>query len=360
MRHLYGLDILRFLSAFVVVVYHHSYFGWAAPDAWALDDGVRAFPWLTPVASSGWIGVQVFFVLSGFIISASAMRGSWFDFLKRRAVRVFPALWACVMIAFVVRLWAGDPADQLLLALFKSAFLSPVGPYIDGVVWTLVVEAVFYVFIAAVILISGIAENRQPFLDKAAIALGGISAIFITIEFLSPMINASFQALMGEYFFTVLMFRHGVFFAVGMLLWSIHSHAEHKSHKWLAAGILSVFCLLQIWTRNAGGAIDAVGPILLWSTGLLVMVASLKWREQIDFGTHGGVVRHLGLMTYPLYLNHYTLGTYLTPALFISFGEHAAATWIALCAITAGSSWMVMKWIEPWGQQRLKGALDRL
>ena len=85
MRHLPGLDLLR-AWAIVWVMLFHSY----------IVGGVgEHFAWL---ANCGWMGVDLFFVLSGYLIGgqllASLVRGeplAWPDFYRRRAFRILPA-----------------------------------------------------------------------------------------------------------------------------------------------------------------------------------------------------------------------------------------------------------------------------
>src|SRR5439155_17035393 len=84
-----GLDFLRALAIIVVVIYHAALFGFKLPGR---------------VDRFGWIGVDLFFVLSGYLIGgqliAPLMRGRPIDlrrFFARRALRIIPAY--CVILA---------------------------------------------------------------------------------------------------------------------------------------------------------------------------------------------------------------------------------------------------------------------
>ena len=91
------------------------------------------------------------------------------------------------------------------------------GPYIDGVVWSLVVEAVFYALIALLIL-RGAAIN----LFKVAIVLGALSSVYIAVYVTATLLgHEALQSLFGRFAFKVFLLRHGVFFAVGMLIWDM-------------------------------------------------------------------------------------------------------------------------------------------
>ena len=69
-KRFYELDLLRFVAAFSVVLYHYSFRGYAA-------DGLSALPYLAlaPVTKYGFMGVDLFFLISGFVIMMTASGG---------------------------------------------------------------------------------------------------------------------------------------------------------------------------------------------------------------------------------------------------------------------------------------------
>ena len=73
-RQVIGLDVVRFLAAFGVMTFHLSYWAWAHPDGTAgrVTGGTIRFVSFTSLTSAAWVGVDVFFVLSGFVIVYSA------------------------------------------------------------------------------------------------------------------------------------------------------------------------------------------------------------------------------------------------------------------------------------------------
>jgi exopolysaccharide production protein ExoZ len=68
MTYVWGLDLIRFAAALMVVVFH---FSWQQPD-----------PQVS--FSPGWVGVEIFFVISGFVIMGSACKATPVEFLERR------------------------------------------------------------------------------------------------------------------------------------------------------------------------------------------------------------------------------------------------------------------------------------
>jgi len=155
-RHIPALDGLRAL-AILLVIPHNTYLfeiirGWLVPFAW--------------LANAGWTGVQLFFVLSGFLITRNLLdsRGSYNyypAFFGRRILRIFP-LYFLVLIFFLLLLpqlvdlspdIRGSYANQIWLWLFLSNWTAPYGHevYWFPHFWSLAVEEQFYFIWPAVI-----------------------------------------------------------------------------------------------------------------------------------------------------------------------------------------------------------------
>lgn len=75
-RHVIGLDALRFIAAMLVVAYHYGFWFWVDPSP-VSSPGLQhliSFPELFSSTHFGWVGVQIFFVISGFVIAFSGER----------------------------------------------------------------------------------------------------------------------------------------------------------------------------------------------------------------------------------------------------------------------------------------------
>jgi peptidoglycan/LPS O-acetylase OafA/YrhL len=127
-----GLDIIRFVAAALVMFYH-------------LGTGKEDFPELFGVSWSGFVGVEIFFVISGFAITYSAASASALSFLRSRIVRLYPAVWICATVS-VATVWTFNLESplHLLHGYFNSLVLFPFRPWADGVYWTLGIEMAFY------------------------------------------------------------------------------------------------------------------------------------------------------------------------------------------------------------------------
>jgi peptidoglycan/LPS O-acetylase OafA/YrhL len=258
-----GLDLLRLAAALMVAFYHFAYF---RP---AHDRTLPLHAW----AASGWCGVEIFFVISGFVIAFSASRKNAGQFLISRAARLYPAAWICATITILVV--PASPAIYL-----RSLALFPLGPWVSGVYWTLAVEISFYALIC-------LSLWRGWSLHWIALLLGGFSTLCWALR------SSGFALPVGPFG------HYGCYFAFGMLLF------ERRS----------LICAILFFVAGAVGvhwmAADLgqgyAAPIV-WCSATMICVALVFSNERTVELTRSWPTRTLGLMTYPLYLIHDTVG----------------------------------------------------
>ncbi|MFE1575922.1 acyltransferase family protein [Streptomyces fradiae] len=144
-----ALDGLRLLAALMVVLYHYVGLG----HGWSTSSRTL-FPEVFPFAAYGWLGVQLFFLISGFVICMSCWGRSLGDFFTSRVVRLYPAYWFCVLATTAVLVLVPGGyvrlawPDVLTNLTMVQAFLG-VKP-VDPVYWTLFAELRFYLLFAFV------------------------------------------------------------------------------------------------------------------------------------------------------------------------------------------------------------------
>lgn len=143
-----GVQYLRGIAAIGVVGDHVA--------------GMTAFPKyfghtvLLPVLSKGAIGVDLFFLISGFIMAlisldiAGEPRLTRAEFFKRRFFRIVPFMWLAIAAYAALRLVGRGDAD--FLAYFRAIFLVPIGRVEPNNIWTLRHELIFYAVFAATFL----------------------------------------------------------------------------------------------------------------------------------------------------------------------------------------------------------------
>jgi len=133
-----GLDLLRALAIVVVVVYHAALFGFKLPGR---------------VDRFGWIGVDLFFVLSGYLIGGQLLASLARDqriklgrFFTRRALRIMPAYFVVLAIYFLLPAWREYPemSQPLWKFLLSVQNIALHGGTAFSHAWSLAVEDQFY------------------------------------------------------------------------------------------------------------------------------------------------------------------------------------------------------------------------
>jgi peptidoglycan/LPS O-acetylase OafA/YrhL len=330
------LDGLRLFAALMVVCWHYAAFGHGS----ALRPAV-AVPGLYPIAAYGWLGVELFFLISGFVISMSAMGRSVGEFAASRFVRLYPAYWLGIgLTATVLWLWPiARPAPHLSdvgvnLTMLQEGFHVPA---VDAVYWTLFAELRFYLLFAIVVW-RGVTYSRA--LVFCAIWLFASAITFSSSGLIHNLVMPDWAPffIAGIAFF--LMHRHGP----NLVLWclvtacfllsqrqalvSAHSNFRFVAEsmpKWPVVVILAVFYLLM--------AAVALG----W------LRAGWRW------------LTVAGVMTYPLYLIHEYIGWTVFAALrgVAPDGLLFAAMVVTMLA----AAWLIHRFVEKPLAPRIRRAL---
>jgi peptidoglycan/LPS O-acetylase OafA/YrhL len=301
-------DALRGAAALAVALFHFGAANLAMPD------------WLLQALRFGWIGVDAFFVLSGFVI-ARLLLAADVDapaFLARRMLRLMPPyLAACVLIVVLDALSAATPgfrgapfafpaANTIACHLSYSCALFGIN-WLSPVFWTLAVEVQFYLL--AVLL--AVASRASRGITLRVLALCGIAAL---------------ASMAGDAWFD----RYLPLFAIGAV-----SAVVRGRHLPLAASA----ALAQstggwvAWQLPAAQAIVVLGcAVLLVSAAQMQVPRWSAW---------------LGAISYSLYLLHVTIGgrvinlaMRLDPGPLLAIGATILALGIALLASTVFCRWV--------------------
>ncbi|WP_191575679.1 acyltransferase family protein [Achromobacter insolitus] len=228
-----GIDVLRAIAVTLVVLFHAN--------------AIRI----------GWVGVDLFFVLSGFLIGGmllekiGAGKLSMWEFYSRRALRILPIYYFMILMYYFFK--AGAPAldwSAIRNMLYGGLFLQTTGPYffpnlirvdpqfiVDGS-WSLVIEEMFYLIAPlALVLAFKVTKNnlKSVTLIVFLVALAGMAArLWVTFDYAPND---------GRYFGTFIQF--------------------HMRFDELAAGVVAAGIVLQGWN------------VRRWSAALLATSAAL-------------------------------------------------------------------------------------
>lgn len=352
-KPVYGLDLIRLSAALLVMVYHFGFRAWASSENWLLHSMGRApsLPAWSEFAWWGWIGVQIFFVVSGAVIAGSAHRTTPAQFARRRIARLFPALLICASFALLVSvgLFGQDPAVAAVLWLKTITFM-PQGPWLLSQFWTIPIEVSFYAMVGLLI-----ALGKARHMDGLAWWLGGASAAY--------WIASSAEAIeAGDRWPALLLLHHGVYFAIGMLAAKLGRSPIAPHHIVLAglciAGASEQIATVAAWELNAKTGLWIV-PFAVWLVATAAIAASFRWRDAIAdrLERHAAVLRLAGLTTYPLYLVHMHAGG---PVLVWSEPLGPMAATVLAMAASLVVAVIVTRFFEPPLYLRVRAALDRI
>lgn len=248
MQVFYAIQVLRAVAALSVVLFHMS------------------------ILRVGEAGVDIFFVISGFIMGSVGVEQPPLIFLKKRLIRLVPLYWSVTLLMCAASLVPGMfsrfswSVRELLLSLFFLPYYNA-----EGVAWPLVVpgwslnaEMLFYVIFAF-----GLAAKRAVLLSSAVLlVLVAAGALFPAshaiwemytspqlLEFVGGLWLARWVALRGRYWGVVLM-AMGVIGFVG-LHFTTHGLIEWRL---LSAGVPALLLVAGAVAIERGGA----WPRLLW------------------------------------------------------------------------------------------------
>jgi peptidoglycan/LPS O-acetylase OafA/YrhL len=316
----------------------------------------------------GWVAVEIFFTLSGLVIALSAQFSTPGKFLIDRIARLAPTIWICATATLLgsVALAPGTVTHQVFLAYLRTVVLLPNGPHIDIVYWTLTVEVAFYALVFLVLLLS----SFQRFI-LVILIIGVASSAFDIILSFSPFLEGrlvgAVAAAAQHHLSRLLLLRHGCFFALGVLIWSLKTELRPK----YCVSFIALFfaaATLEVWHSALEQLahvpilhFSASAPVVAWAIGfVLIFLARLMPAVQLKPGLNVAVMlRFAGLLTFPIYLLHNILGLLVEASLTGRGSDPLLAGFMAVAVVLA-ISMLVTAFIEPPLARSLKSFLNRM
>lgn len=287
-----ALDGLRLVAALIVVLYHYV----ALSHAWG-HKPATIFPTLFDFAQFGWLGVELFFLISGFVIPMSLWGRTVGEFAVSRVTRIFPAYWVAVPLTavflkvfpevFPIKGWEHVITNMTMLQKGNGT------PDIDHVYWTLFVELKFYLLIAVVMLFGITYRNLLVFC--------GVWTVFTAI---GPSLNSSFVNVF-------VMPIYAPYFIAGMAFFLMRRFGQNPL-LWAIVGMQFLLAQRYVDYRiaiNLGRAAADYLPTWPVRVSLLLAFAlvgsiALGYFDKIQWKW----LSTAGALTYPLYLIHLNIG----------------------------------------------------
>ena len=337
----YEIDFLRFVAAIAVVLFHYMFRGFAQggynPISYAPFD---------QYAQYGYLGVHLFFMISGFVILLTAMKRDVFQFVISRIVRLYPAFWAGVTFTTIMIVFFGGELFSVSFPQYLSN-LSMIDGYlgvepIDGVYWTLLVEIKFYALIFVLLLLKRI-ENIDWFLAAWL--------VMQIIDIVMPLPKIVQFLLFPEW---------APYFVSGALFYLL----KLKGMKIEYLVLLAISFGLAIYqVKNEVITLSeyystVFNPIIPMAVvAFFFLIFSLILANKFTFFRSTWVLK-VGALTYPLYLVHQNVG-------FMMFNlfEGMVNKYILLVAVIVFAllvAWLIHRLVEKNLSLVMKNALNQL
>jgi peptidoglycan/LPS O-acetylase OafA/YrhL len=343
---LHGLDTLRALAILLVMTFHLQN---VLPER------------LLPIASVGWIGVDLFFVLSGFLIGSQLLkpylagsRPRLGEFYRRRAYRILPA-YLCVLLLYVaVPAWREVPgissAWQFVTFTWNLHMDNPAHRAFSHV-WSLCVEEHFYLVLPVLVLW----RMRRPSLAKTVGLIAGLVLLGMAVRWYELVHGVRMVGDAGQVWVPFMKLIYYPTYSrldgllVGVTLALVRSfrpgwwgEATRRGYALLLLGLATTGLALWLFDWGYPSPESVVSTVLgfpLLSLGLGTLVASsVSGNGLLRLRVPGANL--LATLAFALYLTHKEIvhldGLYLEPRLGYAEGSWtAAAVYGVTCLLAA-------------------------
>jgi peptidoglycan/LPS O-acetylase OafA/YrhL len=253
-------------------------------------------PALAEIAKYGYLGVDLFFIISGYVITQSAWGKSTRQFAVGRAVRLFPAFWVGMLLtAAITALWGAPHLFVSFPQVITNLTMAP-GVFdqlpVDSVYWTLLLELKFYALIGLLILFNQ-AKRLNAIMPVWAIAMAAMT-------FVAPSIAGRIDFL-GNFY---------LLFAAGAIMAAVRASGWTTLR---AVGLAAAFAAaIPFEIRRADGIADKLSlnlnaAVIVAALALFFALMLITTLPRIS-GLNLPGSATLGALTYPVYLIHCHIG----------------------------------------------------
>ena len=279
-KRLFELDALRGLAAIFVVLYHYT----TRYDQLYSHEKQNYFQF-----SYGHYGVQLFFIISGFVIFMTIHKSNDIkNFLFKRFIRLYPAYIVSVIVTYTITslFMFGDQKISIINALINLSMLQGFFgvPHIDGVYWSLQIELIFYAIVTLLLFLNLIKRI--------------VSTLFywIIISYIISIANLLSDSIVIKILYNYLIVQYSHLFIAGITFYLLKYSREIKSEL-----IVSILFLCLIYEYSFFDFTSNVFTSLFFIIFYLLIKGKLKFLNT-------KVLMFLGSISYSLYLVHQNIG----------------------------------------------------
>jgi len=308
------LDVLRAVAAILVIGHH-----WWDPCP---DDSFRTLCIsIHRMTSAGWIGVDLFFVLSGFLVAGLLFaerqrtgRVRVGRFLLRRALRIYPAFY--VFLAFIVLVpWLRGHGIPMVPTIGEILFLQNYVGARQPHTWSLAVEEHFYLLLGLYVCVLGSAaagSNRLRLLPRHFAAVASIALLL-------RVANAALYPYSTRTHVTPTHLRLDALFFGVLLAYLFHFDRERllaavERRRWLLRSAVVCFVLPALIWPVSHPLIHTIGFTMLSLAAVACVLLAMSAPDSPP-GYLSRLLAAIGLYSYSIYLWHFAVRSYVMPQL---------------------------------------------
>lgn len=317
------LDFLRGLAIFLVVAFHFT-------TRYEQMYPAHAFPAALPFSVPfGWMGVLLFFMISGFIIYLTIQKKERvLDFLIARLSRIMPPYWAAVLFLLAIEFlhaWLfAVPYRHDRYTIVTNALMVPDllhAPLLCGVFWSLLVEIKFYALFALLWVCVDLKKPRTFF--------GSFFVLWLLV-FVNNFVHPILFGMVLNYF---------VLFWLGIAACKVLTEGL-ASWKYFLLVILGEITVFAYPFPEQASLIVGIGAF-----SILMIACDAAFRRYRLLPRVTAPVAALGLVSYSLYLLHETLG-YLVLGALAHVGANPVLAVAAATAVALLAAWIGYRGVE--------------
>lgn len=314
------INLLRFLAALGILFVHKF--------AYFIEQGYlpHYLAFLTPFSTYGYLGVNLFFLISGFVITMSSEGRTFGQFISARFIRLFPAFWICVSITTLFVIFLSKTNDVSILQYLFNLTMTPSlysnYDFIDGSYWTLAIELRFYTSIALILLLRSFIKVS---LQKIALILSPL--LLYHVLYFNPYSISSFDTFLITIFYNFGA-EYSQYFLAGILFYGIYKDRK-EIYNYIAISACYIVAILVALKKSYPNDKPEIVVFHITLFFIVFLAISLKkiTNTSLSFlgNNYRGILITLGAITYPLYLLHSRIINILMEV----FTEHNLPPYIA-------------------------------
>jgi peptidoglycan/LPS O-acetylase OafA/YrhL len=347
------LDILRIFSMFMVILWHWKLGSTIPPYQSFVDFSVPGLPiiensyLLNLIASAGFLGVDLFFILSGAVIYLSIGNRSPLEFLVARFKRLFPAyILVLLFTAIIYRFQSIDPisiseaySSVILGESYNFASL-PTRPIIAAG-WTLIIEISFYFSVFILLIIREIMCNLLKFKVK-------IEAIFL---FWGAVIYCEFGESLNSLFVNKNYISYFLAGAILMIAAKFKYFIARFIFFYLAS--LLVFQTLNLRIQSTQGNILLSNFGSLSITLIISFLIYMSSLDSLNSKLNNSFIALISKSTYPFYLMHQQIGIFFAAIIYTKAVIPINLVYFITFVIITSLSLLINIYWEPFIRKRI-------